>query len=171
MSEPTCRFYTKPVAVEAFQVTKEAVNKPSEYPRWLGEAVESGTVKDGNRWRKELAGHLYVDNECIPDGDWLIWRQGKVTTCTHDVFVATYEPDQGIDHDTNRVAEAIHTLTIGPDETLVIELPGGLCLSSAGRENLAETVRELTGRVPLILDHGSRLSKLNTQTQGDGAQG
>lgn len=92
------KFKTKPVVVEAFQMTKEnQVNENCEWPSWLIKAWTKGAYEigcvysirgEGKRLRVVTReGHRTVDLD-----DWIIQGvKGELYPCKPDIFEMTYD--------------------------------------------------------------------------------
>jgi len=97
------KFRTKPVVIEAFQMTKERRLDNSEWPHWLHEAWQKPVTELGSFFCsadgclenethtpvfiQSLEGTMNVDW-----GDWIIQGiKGELYLCKPDIFEATYE--------------------------------------------------------------------------------
>ena len=89
------KFRKKPVVIEAFQMTREAMDSHSDWTEWLHKA-----------WDKhpEASGSLFFDEDdilrintlegchVVSVDDWIIQGvKGEIYPCKPDIFEATYE--------------------------------------------------------------------------------
>lgn len=84
------KFRKKPVVIEAVQHLSNRGTETNEWPMWLVDAINDGTVyaKDGETYIRTLEGHHHAT-----EGDWIIRGvQGELYPCKPDIFEATYEP-------------------------------------------------------------------------------
>ncbi|MDF3606361.1 hypothetical protein PE067_09535 [Paracoccus sp. DMF-8] len=89
------RFTKKPVTIEAFQMTKERRMDNSDWPAWLNEAWQNGTLHRLDM-DAELPDRLVTKTlegqHIVAWDDWIIRGvKGELYPCKPDIFAATYE--------------------------------------------------------------------------------
>lgn len=95
------QYRKKPVAIEAFQMTKERRLTNAEWPEWLNEAwnkrwPEAGAVSCEDFPNSNGADRLVIatleGTHTVSWGDWIIRGvAGELYPCKPDIFTATYE--------------------------------------------------------------------------------
>jgi len=91
------KYRKKPIIIEAFQITKESRQSNHDWPSWLHEAWQEGTLYPASYGKsngkdmlmiKTLEGDMLVDWN-----DWVIQGiKGEIYPCKPDIFEATYDP-------------------------------------------------------------------------------
>lgn len=84
------KFRKKPVVIEAFEVHPDDGKTRQLPPKWLIDAIVSGTVEIAREGLdiKTPEGVMHADV-----GDWVIQGvKGELYPCKPDIFAATYEP-------------------------------------------------------------------------------
>lgn len=91
----------KPVAIEAFQMTKERRMDNTDWPEWLHQAWNENRDECGSLQRVDMTAalpdHLEIitleGKHRVSWGDWIIRGvAGELYPCKPDIFAATYEP-------------------------------------------------------------------------------
>ena len=94
------KYVKKPVAIEAFQMTRTRREDNSEWPEWLNKAWQKRYCSEGAVWPVNLPNSDGKDKMCIGTlegvqlvswGDYIIQGvKGELYACKPDVFKLTY---------------------------------------------------------------------------------
>lgn len=91
-------FRSKPVVIEAFQMTREARQSNGTWPQWLIKAMGEGRCGVGAVYPtiphgEELSLGTPSGQEVIYWGDWIVLdRTGELHLCGPGAFAIKYEP-------------------------------------------------------------------------------
>ena len=93
------KFRKKPVVIEAFQMTPERRISNADWPPWLHQAWNDGTLNPVNVEQFPIANvdllsiRTLEGEHLVSWGDWIIQEvKGELYPCKNDIFEATYEP-------------------------------------------------------------------------------
>lgn len=117
MTSPShVRFTKNPVTIEAFQMTKERRMDNSDWPQWLHEAWQDGTLhrQDPDAAMPDILIAKTLEGQHIVSwNDWIIRGvKGELYPCKPDIFEATYSPadTSSPSHGAQTTAEALTEL-------------------------------------------------------------
>ncbi len=94
------QFQKRPIIIEAFQMTKSRRWDNSEWPQWLNEAWNEGSIwidsdaeiAPGHQSAAELLCGTLEGVHRIAWNDWIIRDiKGEIYPCKPDIFEATYQ--------------------------------------------------------------------------------
>ena len=96
------KFRTKPIVIEAFQMTPESRNQNADWPEWMRRAWSVARETPGSLYpvypmetgiqHGKLAIGMLTGQHLVSWGDWIIHGVGgELHPCKPDIFEATYE--------------------------------------------------------------------------------
>ena len=100
------KYRKKPVVVEAFQMTRENMDSNANWPKWMHEAWQAGTLwvsDDPDTGERVFQCHT---SPWITEDDWLIQEKGEIFPCSPDNFKSTYAPMPLDEYSDNHVTDA-----------------------------------------------------------------